>query len=130
MTLKVEEIFGHPVTSTLRLSPRGDAQEMWPLRGGRRAKVCAFLGEACYRSSGTRAAWLGFIYSLRIRGPRDLFFKRVTTDNFVFTQFLWILSQVLAVNMHRMYVCVCSTYRYIHRIYMYPRMCADMMYMD
>ena len=82
MTFKVEEIFGHPVTSTLRLSPRGDAQEMRPLRCGRRAKVCTFLGEACYRSSGTRVAW------------------RSGVDGSRGSVFLWILSQMLAANMH------------------------------
>lgn len=83
MTFKVEEIFGHPVTSTLRLSPRGDAQEMWPLRCGRRAKVCTFLGEACYRSSGTRVAWRS-----EVDGSKGSVFKRITT--LFLHSFLWI----------------------------------------
>ena len=115
MTFKVEEIFGHPVTSTLRLSPRGDAQEMWPLRCGRRAKVCTFLGEACYRSSGTRVAW------------------RSGVDGSRGSVFLWILSQMLAANMkyallHKMYVDVYSIYMEYIYIHMYTSMCADMMY--
>lgn len=123
MTFKVEEIFGHPVTSTLRLSPRGDAQEMWPLRCGRRAKVCTFLGEACYRSSGTRVAWRS-----EVDGSRGSVFKRMTTlflHSFFVDTFPDVGSKYAL--LHKMYVDVYSIYMENIR-HMYTSMCADMMY--